>query len=290
MKLKHIMIAIVIATLTLCINAHDNVCITCGSEHKIEHQHIFEYTRTIKEATINSGGILEDKCHICDITREETFICTHSTQSLYEVSPTCKDKGYIEIKCDKCKYIIEHRELNVIDHKFGEWTVNVRATPIAKGFRQRTCECGHIETEQYSYDKKYDNILYIPDSNIEAQVVVGYTQMLVDNYDVVMNEQMLGNNEIMLLGHDYKSLGKLPNTKIGDKVYLVLGDNILKYEVTVSEKGIDDYTYIDGVGYNSNIVGVETGTKIVSHIEDGALHIYTCYGNDRWIAIAVPVE
>lgn len=77
--------------------------------------------------------------------------------------------------------------------------------------------------ENYPYiEGNYAATLRIPSININTKMVYGYTQELVDKYDVVLNTyyQPLGLHPLLrICGHNTKSLGNLHKVSVGDNIY-----------------------------------------------------------------------
>lgn len=129
-----------------------------------------------------------------------------------------------------------------------------------------------------------ENYIYITGTDIKENfVITAFTQSAVDTYNIIYTEKTaLGENNPFILGHDYKSLGKLYQTKVGEYIILNINGTIEIYEVMASEYGIQNLA-------RTTIIGQNTGISIWHTYEEKTLHLYTCYGEDengRWIVLA----
>lgn len=230
----------------------------------------YEYTQIIEY--INSK-----------IQAEHDKVCRH--KDCFErmtTNNTCFQEGELEIVCQSCGKIIETKKLPRLQHAWGEWLIVKTANPVEKGIKQRSCAyCGMIESQEYDFSMN-NNSIYVP-GIINANFVIGnFNQVDTDRYDIVYNSTALGFP--IIFGHDYNSLGVLPNFKIGQNLYLKINNQIYTYKIVVSEEAhrSEDRT---------NIIGNKTGANLYSmEYSQNAIKLYTCYGNHEWLVIAAPVN
>lgn len=165
--------------------------------------------------------------------------------------------------------------------------------------------CASYVIPQEAYDSSVDvsdkmskdNWIYIPGSNISCELKsTEFTKKAIDENDIIYSTEPIGENNPFVIGHNYNSLGDLPDVKEGQYIYLSINGKREIYKVFLSEEGkatwgkaIDSKTGEVVEGYN-DIIGVHTGTSINYIRDTKVLHIYTCYGlfNDdaRWIVLA----
>lgn len=103
--------------------------------------------------TCEEAGIKEGKkcitCNVVLVEQESVPALGHDLVLDTEKSKaaTCTEKGYSYSKCSRCDEI-EEKELEVIEHKYGEWTDKVPATCEAQGEQERVCEiCNTIDVQ-----------------------------------------------------------------------------------------------------------------------------------------------
>ncbi len=103
--------------------------------------------------TCEEPGIKEGKkCITCNqvIVEQETVPALgHDLVLDTEKSKpaTCTEKGYSYSKCSRCDEI-EEKDLEPIEHKFGEWTDKIPASCEAQGEQERVCEiCKTIDVQ-----------------------------------------------------------------------------------------------------------------------------------------------
>lgn len=194
---------------------------------------------------------------------------------------TCFEIGQKE---EKKEYVCVH-EINPEE----KWTYVKYATPFEKGERYKNCYlCGAILSEFYTIPKLENNSIYITNTDINAKVAISsFTQGAVDRYDIVYTEATkLGLNNPFVLGHNYRTLGLLYQTAVGEHIYLYINEILEIYEVVVSEYGLQNSS-------RNDIIGQTTGTSIWDSYDGKTLHMYTCYGskrNGRWIVLAKKIS
>lgn len=222
---------------------------------------------------------------------EETYyeICLHEAITFVTIKEaTCSEEGKEVGICDECNETIEERVLNLLDCTYGKWVYTKYSTPVESGERYKKCsECGNTVSESYTMSMPGDDSIYIAGTDIKAcYKISSFTQKAVDKYDIVYTEETsLGSNNPFILGHKYRTLGKLSQTKVGSYIYLSKNGEIETYKVIISEYGLqnDDET---------DIIGQTTGTSIWDTFDGKTLHIYSCYGkNDdgRWMVLATKI-
>ena len=118
-----------------------------------------------------------------------------------------------------------------------------------------------------------------PRTGLNAEITPGpFTQYAVDTYDIVYCPSVRKLNNPFILGHDYNSLGVLPKTRVGDIVYVSLNGDITQWEVVVSSKAYQTPDWRD--------IRTKDGISVYDSVGSSTQHMYTCYGNDRWIVLA----
>lgn len=267
------------------------VCKVCLKEEKREYYcpHEVTYNKVIKEATCYALGQIDTICEMCEVVLDsDTLEKTAHIFGEYKVTvnPSASKPG-IEVRtCLNCskqesrEYFCVHK----INSKEG-WTYVKYATPFEKGERYKHCSlCGARLSETYTIPVMENNSIYITGTDINHSFTISsFTQNSVDKYDIVYTEgSMLGANDPFVLGHNFRTLAILDQTKVGAHIYLYINGVIEIYEVMVSEYGLQNSTATD-------IVGKTTGSSIWHQYESKTLHIYTCYGFNsygRWIVLA----
>lgn len=180
------------------------------------------------------------------------------------------------------------KETDFCEHQINEeqdWTYIKYATPLEAGIRYKhCCVCGNAVIENYTMLLLENNSVYITGTDIkECFTISSFTQSAVDKYDIVYTEVVaFGTENSFILGHRYRTLGKLYQTKVGERIYLNVEGKIEIYEVVVSEYGLETSSRRD-------IIGQTTNASIWDNYDCKTLHLYTCYGknkNGRWIVLA----
>ena len=198
------------------------------------------------------------------------------------VPATCTKAGYTQGICECGE--TEKTIIKALGHKYGKWTTKIQATPDANGLKTRQCtRCTDTQNQTVVFKFKSDCAVYIPSANIHAAFTIAdFTQKSVDAYDVVYARTDYIDAPF-ILGHNYRSLRTLYDTKIGDIIYVNKNGTLIRYKVIVSEYGIQNEA-------RNSITGQKTGVTIWEPYEEEVLRMYTCYGkavNDRWIVFAV---
>lgn len=177
-----------------------------------------------------------------------------------------------------------------VNHDFGEWTTVAAATASDSGSEERVCsKCGYTETRVISKLTIENNSVWIPGANIVVPfALTELNQTNVDTYGAVCDldffKTYFGTNDIMVSGHRTNPIGALCQTAVGEEITLNLNGNFAIYTVVISEEAA---ITADGNDY----IGVNTGTQFVTACYDRqALRMYTCYGEGRWIVIALKKE
>lgn len=244
----------------------------------------------IEPATKNKDGLYKYTCKKCNHSYTEVYKCPHThTHKVVVKEPTCEETGLEVEVCDECETEIKSNELPKLEHQFGDWLINVYATPTSDGEKIRTCSlCGKSETMAYSFVLA-NNSVYIPGTGINHHFTIApIEQWAVDTYDIIYGyeyERGYGENDPYILGHNYNTLNKLPKTQVGQKIYINVNGNIETYEVQISE-----YAYMNEEYYD--FFGTKSGLSVYTNLGAKTLHLYTCYGSDtrgRWLVLATLV-
>ena len=248
--------------------------------------HDFSSWDLTTKPTPTKNGIETRICNICTLEETREFICTHEdTETTVIKKATCQNTGYIKINCSLCTVLIEEKETSKTDCNYSDWIYTKKATPIENGSKYKYClTCEHKVTKETTFDRKSGNSIYIESAGINARFVFGdFTQSAVDNNDIVYNTSRLNRTNPIVLGHNYGSLGKLYKAKIGTYIYIMHSSGEVEtYKITVSEHARE----VDG---GTDIKGYSTGTRLITYYDTKTLHLYTCYGNERWLVMAKKV-
>lgn len=293
-------------------------CDTCGMEDVREYvcPHNDKVRLTMQEATCAEKGRAIDSCNICGAVVENYILEAlphEATHTEIVKEPTCSDTGIQLIVCDACGSSIDEEVIPCLECNFSEWTNIKVATPEEAGDRYKECvDCGRKERESYQFEME-DNTIWIPGTKINSRFHIGkFTQGNVDRNDILYTEnayKVKDPSNPFILGHNYGTMGELPNVKVGQHVYISVNGQVETYEVVVSEYAVEP----DGI----HMVGKTTGVSIwdtygstlnheyasfgrkhdgVDRLEDNSgktLHMYTCHGNSnaggRWIVLATLV-
>ena len=187
--------------------------------------------------------------------------------------------GTIKIAYSSNQDMVEHSNRQEIPYTFNE--PQVQYYPIACCY-----VCGTILTEESKIPMLEKNVVCISGTDINHSFSVSsFTQKAVDKYDIVYSEEALGKDDPFILGHQYRDLGMLYQTKVGSYIYINIEGVIEIYEVIVSEYGIQNSNKTD-------IIGQTTGASIWDNYDCKTLHLYTCYGSNkdgRWMVLAKQV-
>ena len=262
------------------------VCIDCDTileSNVVEpHGHSFGDYTILYSPSANKNGMKIRSCTKCLQQEKCEIVCKHEKTKENVTDPTCNNKGLKIISCSACKTILEKKTLEKLNHSYGSWFYEKEATPLDKGTRYKQClYCGKTLSEDYEFSAPGEDYIYIPGTGINACVTIGsLTQDAVNRYDIVYTED-LGKNDPFVMGHNYRSLESLYETKIGNYIYVCIDGKIEIYEVVVSEFALST---------KNNIYGQKTGTSIYRNYGCKTLHLYTCYGyivDHRWIVLAI---
>lgn len=275
-KRRYIGAILVIILALLCV-------VTCYCPHKVT------YTKIVKYATCFESGQIDTICERCETVLESnTLEKTPHTFGEYElrIKPNALGPG-VEVRvCSVCLKV-EKREYFCVHEVDSEekWTYVKYATPFESGERYKHCKlCEAILTETYIIPMLENNSIYITGTDIRYTFTISsFTQRAVNRYDIVYSENSkIGPNNPFVLGHNYRSLGILYQTEVGEHIYLNINGVIEIYEVVVSEYGLQNSA-------KNDIIGQTTGTSIWHNYDCKTLHLYTCYGdnrNGRWMVLA----
>ena len=298
-------------------------CTICGAEEisPIICPHEDYLIETLWSSTCFDAGRERRTCQSCfTVSERDLPLQPHAqTAAFITKDSSCSQPGVISHVCTECFSIVSTEEIPSISHSFGEWMLGAYATPWEAGHQYRICSvCGYQDIQEEAPVELHDNMLYIPTLGVKCDFGVGqFTQAEVNAYDVLYTDwayRCEDANNPFLLGHNYGSLGKLYNLKVGGHVYLQVDNTIYDYVVVNSEYAVE----YDGLA----IVGQTTGVSIWDtysgalnpempeplqneckdrRVDDTGrtLHMYTCYygsdkpewksahgRNGRWIVVA----
>ena len=222
------------------------VCSVCNEEESREYlcSHDMQL-RELLAPTCSEVGINEATCRLCgylDYLPIDT-IPHEETVSVVIQESTCSVEGVEHLICVRCEAVAEERSIPLLECNWGEWEVELYATPFDKGVRRHTCkDCEKTLSETYEI-KLEKNFLYIPEANILCKMAVtGFTQGAVDSNDVIYTKNAYGVPDAsnpFVLGHWFGSLTTLWHTPVGAKIYINMDDKIDIYEVINSEYAIE---------------------------------------------------
>ena len=112
--------------------------------------HVFDEEEVLKEATCTEDGRVMKVCTECGKTKITTVKATgHDVVEDEAVDGTCATPGLTAgSHCTACGEVLVKQEEVVVEHTYGEWTVDVAATCTTEGSQKRVCTvCGDTETE-----------------------------------------------------------------------------------------------------------------------------------------------
>ena len=261
------------------------VAIGCYTERKFTELENYYRENSSNSITIEAKGIEE-----CDVeVTIETQPCLHcNTHTFIMKEASCVEIGHLQTICRDCEIILKEEEIPKEEHQIDveePWKYNKLATLSESGKRYKSCtNCGELVYEEYELSLLEGNSIYITGTDINDYVTVSsFSQYSVDNYDIVYAEDLyFDSNNPFIMGHNYGSLRNLPQTEVGEYIYLYI-DNVLEiYEVVVSEYGLL-------ISEATDILGQTTGARIRDTYDCKTLHLYTCYGisrKGRWMVLA----
>ena len=141
------------------------------------------------------------------------------------------------------------------------------------------------DTSDFSSEIIGDNIS-IPKVCENAFLTVGSTQGAVDKNDICLMTEAAGifgeGKEILLGGHNTKSLKYLYKSSINDIITVNFSNCIYRYRVIYSnECSTDGYGLFD----------IETGENMLLYnCNEEVLNIYTCYNSNNWLVKAILLD
>ena len=207
------------------------LCVICYCPHKVT------YTKVVKDATCFELGQIDTICKRCDTVLAQNMLEKKShTYGEYElvIKPSVFAPGLevrvcsVCLKKEKREYFCVH-EVNTEER----WTYARYATPSESGERYKHCRlCGAVLTETYTIPELEENSIYITGSDIKKSFTISsFTQSAVDTYDIVYTEGTdIGSDNPFVLGHNYGTLGKLYQTKVGEHIYLYINMSLLFHQ------------------------------------------------------------
>ena len=123
----------------------------------------------------------------------------------------------------------------------------------------------------------------IPSCQIYTSVVFGLTQNLVDNYDIAMQDAISSiyinpmlpgfGRPILMGGHNYKSLGKLKNIKMGSIITISTNYGNFYYTVTEAKKAKLNV-------HGTTLLDIYNEKNLITYYGSEQLQIYTCDSSD----------
>lgn len=249
---------------------------------KAKLEHVLSEYQIVREPTYNRTGLETAHCENCDYVTSRNIICHHeTTKELILKEVNCTDKGISNTVCEKCNLRINTTFVAPLGHNMGDWKIIKYASPEANGTKEKVCSrCDKAEYSYFEFQMG-KNAIYISGTSINANVVpCAFTQSNCDRYDLIYTASYYGCGP-WVIGHNYGTLGALPQTKVGAKIYLSIDGNIRTYQVAISEFGMQNDSWTD-------IIGQSSGLSIFANMGVETLRLYTCYGgtNGRWIVLA----
>lgn len=291
LQCKHDETMIVTNVLPTCTeNGMDNiVCVDCEkileSNEVLATGHSFSEYTLIQKPYKETNGIESKTCSVCGLEESREVVCKHQNTSKEVIKESsCYEEGVEHLLCVECFAVLEENQLPILECSFGEWNITKYATPLDFGERCKTCiNCNKFISESYKFSAPSSNFVYIPSSGICHSIYIGdMTQSNIDTHDLVYDTDYFGVKGPWILGHNYGTLGKLPNVKVGQIVYISINGNVKTYVVKYSEFAMQNNTLTD-------IIGQSSGISVLSNLAGETLHMYTCYGstkNHRWMVLA----
>ena len=186
-----------------------------------------------------------------------------------EASVSSQKEMYIE-KVYKKLIVNEYEETT---------TTYVRATNQAQTIINNPPQSVHATSIRIPNIGEVFARLNISSCGINAGIVFGLTQGLVDSYEVAsqdsitsvyVNPMLPGYGRPLLMGgHNYKSLGKLRYVSVGDQITVSTNYGVFNY--TVVEAKVAQLNV-----HGTTIVDIQTGRDLIKYYGDEELQIYTC--------------
>mgnify|MGYP004504894903 FL=1 len=119
----------------------------------------------------------------------------------------------------------------------------------------------------------------IPSCQIYTRVVFGLTQSLVDSYDIAMQDAISSvyvnpmlpgfGRPILMGGHNYKSLGRLKNIKLGSIITISTNYGNFYYTVTEAKKAKLNV-------HGTTLLDIDNQKNLITYYGGEQLQIYTC--------------
>ena len=114
--------------------------------------HTYGEWTIVDNPTCTSIGSAERKCEVCGHTEHKTLEKLAHTVTQYDEDPsTCIHKGHSGGSyCSECGTVLEERtELELANHKYGDWIVTDEPSCTQIGHAKRECEvCGNTEYKE----------------------------------------------------------------------------------------------------------------------------------------------
>lgn len=133
-----------------------------------------------------------------------------------------------------------------------------------------------------------NNSITIPNVCTNALLSVGSTQEAVDTNDICImteaNNSNFGDNkvrQILLGGHNTKSLKRLYNANINDVITVRYNSVNYTYKIIYSNECTSD---------GKRLYDIDTGINMLDFsYEQESIYIYTCYGQNNWLVKAIEI-
>lgn len=123
----------------------------------------------------------------------------------------------------------------------------------------------------------------IPTCGIYTSVVFGLTQGLVDSYDIAMQDAITSvyvdpmlpgyGRPLLMGGHNYKSLSRLKNVKLGSVITISTNYGTFYYTVTEAKKAKLNV-------HGTTLLDLNSGANLITYYGSEQLQIYTCDSSD----------
>ena len=257
------------------------VCSVCDFEEEREYlcPHDNPTLRAILEPTCGEVGINEAVCPQCEYVQYLPIgkLPHAETESVVFQEPTCSVEGIEHLVCVECQNVTAENPIPLLECNWGEWILDVYATPHEAGTRHHVCvDCDRSVSEEYTVELG-NNYLYIPSANILCDfAITGFTQSAVDNNDVIYTKRAYGvvdDTNPFVLGHWFGSLTTMWHTPVGAYVYICIDGRIDTYQVINSEYAVEMYSCYH--------LGQETGVNVFDAYGSAMNSQYAVYGRNH---------
>jgi len=136
-----------------------------------------------------------DECDCGDIQNKEEH--TYSNEPHVIQQESCDKEGIYEYTCTKCGYKKEVK-VNKLNHEFGEWQEDTKATCLSKGKEKRVCKNCHLEEYRDTELAPHTEVAY---TDVESDCThEGHTG---GTYCSVCREELTPYTTVDKKDHDY---------------------------------------------------------------------------------------